>query len=75
MIGQEIKIQETLMSPGLVIESRQDPTVRLYHKLYEQTPVSRKYVLVAVKILAGDAFIITAFFTDRAKQGMRIWAR
>lgn len=75
MIGQETKIEETLGNPDLVVESRQDPAVRLYHKMYEETPVTRKYMLVAVKVLADDAFVITAFFTDRVKQGSTIWER
>ncbi len=75
MAEQEAKIEEAVASPDLVIESQQDPTVRLYHKLYEDTPVSQKYMLVAVKVLANDAFVITAFFTDREKQGTTLWAR
>ena len=38
MAGQETKIEEAVASPDIVTESRQDPTVRLYHKLYEDTP-------------------------------------
>lgn len=64
MIGQDTKIGETLITPDVVIESRHDPSIRLYHKLYE-----------AVKVLADDAFVVTAFFTDREKQGIAIWAR
>lgn len=75
MIGQDTKIGETVVTPDVVIESRQDPSIRMYHKLYEQTPVSRKYMLVAVKVLADDAFVVTAFFTDAQKQGIAIWAR
>jgi hypothetical protein len=75
MIGQETRIRETLANPDVVAESRQDPSVRLYHELYEETPVSRKYVLVAVKLLGDDAFVITAFFTDQPKQGTRIWVK
>jgi hypothetical protein len=75
MIGQDHKIKETVASPDVVIESRQDPSIRLYHKLYEETPVSRKYMVVAAKVPANDAFVVTAFFTDRAKQGSTIWAR
>ncbi len=75
MIGHETKIRETVADPDVVVESRQDTSVRLYHKLYPQTPVSRKYMLVAVKVLADDAFVITAFFTDREKQGTAIWAK
>lgn len=75
MTGQELKIQEALGRPDVVIESRQDPSIRLYHKLYEQTRVSQKYMIVVVKILRDDAFVVTAFFTDRTKRGTTIWAR
>ena len=33
LLGQQTKIEETLVSPDAVIESRQDPSVRLYHKV------------------------------------------
>ncbi len=75
MVGQEPKIGETMAAPDVVIDSRHDPSVRLYHRLYEQTPVTRKYVLVAVKVLDDDAFVVTAFFTDRQKQGSIRWAK
>jgi hypothetical protein len=29
--------------------------------------------MVAVKVLAGDAFVITAFFTDQVSEGVHIW--
>jgi hypothetical protein len=75
MAGQEAKIDETVVNPDLVVESQQDPSVHLYHRLYEDTPVSRKYMLVAIKVLSDDAFIVTAFFTDRRKQGVVRWPR
>lgn len=75
MVGEEAKIDETCADPDVVIESRQDPSVRLYHRLYQQTPVTRKYLLVAVKVLTDDAFVVTAFFTDRQKQGSVRWAK
>jgi len=75
MQGQEQRIAETLSSPHAVILSHHDPSVYLYHKLFEQTPVTRKYLVVAVKYLAQDAFVITAFFTDREKRGVQIWPR
>ena len=75
MVGQETKIGETCADPDVVIESRQDPSVRLYHRLYQETPVTRKYLLVAVKILTGDAFVVRTLFTDRQTQGSVRWAR
>ncbi|MBI1923216.1 hypothetical protein HYR99_03090 [Candidatus Poribacteria bacterium] len=73
MQGQEQRIAETLLTPDSVILSHRDSTVHLYHKLFDQTPVTRKYLVVAVKYLDPDAFVLTAFFTDKEKKGVRIW--
>ena len=73
MQGQEQRIAETLLTPGSVILSYHDSTVHLYHRLFEETPVTCKYLVVAVKYLEQDAFVITAFFTDKEKKGTRIW--
>jgi len=38
--------------------------------------MKEKYLLVAVKIEErGDAFILTAFFTDTIKTGERVWEK
>ncbi|MDE3091980.1 MAG: hypothetical protein KGJ80_21615, partial [Chloroflexota bacterium] len=58
-----------------IIASHHDATVDLYHRLYEETPVTRKYLVVIVKYLEQDAFVVTAFFTDKEKKGKRIWPR
>lgn len=75
MQGQEQRIAETLLSPHAVILSHHDPSVHLYHRLFSRTPVTRKYLVVVVKYFVQDAFVITAFFTDREKRGERIWPR
>lgn len=75
MQGQEQRIAETLFTPDSVILSHHDPAVQLYHKLFEKTPVTRKYLVVVVKYLEQDAFIITAFFTDKEKKGEQVWPR
>jgi hypothetical protein len=38
-------------------------------------PVGSKHLMVAVKILEQDAFVIKAFFTDEVKGGEQIWPR
>jgi hypothetical protein len=75
MQDQEERITETLLAPHTLIASHHDATVLLYHKLFDHTPVTRKYLVVAVKDLIEDAFVITAFFTDKEKKGMTIWPR
>jgi hypothetical protein len=38
-------------------------------------PVGSKHLMVAVKILEEDAFVITAFFTGEVKGGEQIWPK
>lgn len=49
MAEQEDKIKETLLIPDKIKKSKHDPEVLLYYKLYDKTPVTKKYLLVAVK--------------------------
>ena len=75
MIGQEDRIKETIAFPDTIKESKYDTAVFCYYRLYEKTPVTRKYLLCIVKILNGEGFIITAFYTDRIKEGKALWKR
>ncbi|MGE0823145.1 MAG: hypothetical protein AB7G75_15545 [Candidatus Binatia bacterium] len=75
MVGQLDKVQETLQDPHVIVRSQRDPNVHLYHKHYPATPVTEKYLLVAVKRMDNDAFLLTAFFTDTIKKGEQIWEK
>lgn len=67
------RITETLASPHFIVATVADPSVHVCHRLYLQTPVTRKYMLVAVKITEDDAYVLTAFFSSRSKKGAIIW--
>lgn len=73
MIGQRERLIETLAQPDLVIATVKDETVHVYHRLYETTPVTRKFLVVAVKMEVDDAFVLTAYFTSRLKKGKIVW--
>jgi hypothetical protein len=73
MRGQEQRIAETLLTPHSVILSYHDPAVHLHHRLFDETPISREYLVVVVKNLKQDAFVIIAFFTDKEKKGVHLW--
>jgi len=76
MKGQEDKLTEALLEPDVVIQSRSDETVRLFHRFYNETTVGDKYICVVVKYPQNDiAFIITAYFTDKVKTGGTLWKR
>jgi len=55
-------IKETLISPILVKNSKYDTRVRFYYKYYKYR---LEYLLVSVKYLNGNGFIITAFYTKK----------
>jgi hypothetical protein len=73
MIGMETAISETLLSPEIVIRSRSDEQTRLYYRTYTGTRVGAKLLCVVVKVRPGDAFVLTAYLTDRRKRGEVIW--
>ncbi|MBL8133570.1 MAG: hypothetical protein JNL42_17035 [Anaerolineae bacterium] len=73
MTGQFERLMETIGSPQTVVATTTDENVHVYHRYYESTPVTRKFLLVVVKILEADAFVLTAFFSRREKQGIVIW--
>jgi hypothetical protein len=75
MAGQEEKIKETLLTPDKIKKSKHDLDVLLYYKLYEKTPVTKKYLLVAVKVENGEGFVLTSFFTDKIKAGESLWEK
>ena len=67
MAGFERAIEETLARPQQVVESPSDPQARLYYRYYLGPPVGDKYLC--------DAFVLTAYITDKVKRGVQIWPR
>lgn len=54
------EIRETVINPLKITLSKYDPDhVRYYYRFVKN---SKRYLLVAVRYLNGDGFIITAFF-------------
>ena len=73
MVGMEAQITETLKHPQLVRQSRSDESAALFYRFYTQTAIGEKWLCVVVKYLSDDAFIITAYFTDKPKKGETLW--
>ncbi len=67
------RIRETLADPILIVATHADENVWVYHRYYASTPVTSKYLLVVVKIMEADAFVLTAFFSSRQKKGIPVW--
>ncbi|HEV2177131.1 MAG TPA: hypothetical protein VGW33_08015 [Terriglobia bacterium] len=68
-------LDETLRLPDVVVESVGDPDAWLYYRFYHRTLVGGKYLGVVVKFPKADAFVVTAYVTDRVKKGNVLWPR
>ena len=68
-------IEETLLRPEQVTESFSDQTAKLYYRFYVKTLVGGKYLCVVVKTVDADAFVLTAYLTDKVKRGISIWPK
>jgi len=75
LAGMEAEIERVLESPAEVRASRLDETVRLFYEFYAQTRVGGKWLCVVVKYSPDDAFVITAYLTDKPKAGETIWPK
>lgn len=75
MAGMEESIERTLAAPEQVVQSFSDPEARLYYRFYFGTIVGDKYLCVVVKVTATDAFVLTAYLTDRIKKGVLVWPK
>ena len=71
----EQAIEDTLARPEAVIESASDLQARLTYRFYAGTLVGNTYLCVVVKVAGEDAFVLTAYLTDRMKRGAEIWRR
>lgn len=73
MVGMEDAIAQTLAAPEAVIRSLADPKAHLYHRFYVGTKVGDKFLCVVVKIQDDDAFVLTAYLTNKIHRGTVIW--
>lgn len=74
MVSLKAAISETLKHPAVVIQSISDEAARLYYRFYSGTRVGDKFVCVIVKVKPGDAFVLTAYLTDKPKKGTLLWS-
>ena len=61
----EAGLVETLRNPALVIQSLADPSAELSYRYFLGTRVGDKWLCVIVKHSPGDAFVLTAYLTDK----------
>ena len=71
--NMDAEIERTLHLPQLVRLSRSDDAVRLFYEFYARTIVDGKWLCVVVKYADDDAFVVTAYLTDKPKAGKNLW--
>ena len=67
------ELERVLRLPQLVRRSRSDTAVRLFYDFYAQTIVGGKWLCVVVNYAENDAFVVTAYLTDKPNAGEDLW--
>jgi hypothetical protein len=75
MKEMEVEIAKVAQQPQIVRRSRSDATVRRFYEFYQQTIVRGKWLCVVVKYITDDAFVVTAYLTDKPKVGEDLWPK
>ena len=73
MVGLERALEETLGAPERVVRSRSDENALLYYRYLPESTVGAKWLCVVVKEEPENAFILTAYLTDKPKKGEVLW--
>ena len=71
----ESGIRDVLSKPGFVRASGSDDAVRLFYGFYSETLVGSKWLCVVVKYEEADAFVVTAYLTNKPKAGEDLWPK
>lgn len=74
VLVDETKLELAVSKPELVARGATEDT-RVFYRFFTQTPVTAKYLAVVVKLLDGEGFIVTAYFTDKVKRDRVVWRR
>ena|SRR6266404_724109 len=75
MGGLQAEIEEAVSKPTFVRPSRSDSNVNLFYNFYAETMVGGKWLCVVVKYDEADAFVVTAYLTNKPKAGEDLWPK
>lgn len=67
------ELEHVLCQQQFCRRSRSDDSARLFYEFYERTMVGGKWLCVVVKYEEDDAFVVTAYLTDKPKAGEDLW--
>lgn len=75
LMSMEMAIEETLRAPEFIIQSLTDLNAEPNYRFYFGTQVGDKWLCVVVKHDKNDAFVLTAYLTDKIKKGIQLWPK
>src|SRR3989338_1756475 len=61
------EVGETIINPDKITYPKFDEAIGCYYKYFKQRPSPDKFLLVLVKYLNGDGYVITAYYEDKKK--------
>ena len=68
--GKEKEVKRALFDPDEIRISKKDNSVVLFYR-----KIGRHYLCVVVRVLKRKGFIITAYLTNKIKEGQLKWKR
>jgi len=71
---EQAKVGEVVKEPEVVLQGATKDT-RIHYRFYHSTPVASKFLAVVVRLLNGEGFIITCYFTQTIRKGVILWKR
>lgn len=60
-------IEQTIKNPDKIITNYLDETINRYYKYFKDRKPPKKYLLVSVKYLNGEGYVVTVFFEKNIK--------
>jgi hypothetical protein len=75
LVAVQAEIQRTVHEPELVIRSVSDEDATLSYRYQRDTLVGDKWLCVVIKYQTDDAFVLTAYLTDKVKKGEQLWPK
>jgi hypothetical protein len=71
MAGQEREVERVLGEPEEIRSSRRGEEIYLFYRQVRE----KRWTCAVVKRTNGEGFLITAYPTDKIKEGETIWSR
>ena len=68
------KVKQTVKTPDLIKQGNRADTFTFY-KFFSKTIVSPKHLVLVIKYLNIEGFLLTGYFTERIRKGEILWKK